>query len=442
MNISLVITRCFFLVLVFLALTVWAQAQQQQQLNSFERDRGRMMLKIIKDDLKEHYYDPEFHGTNIEDLFKTADAKIQNASSNSQVFAIIAQTLMALHDSHTFFLPPPRGFKVEYGWHMQPFGDACYVTAVKPGSDADAKGLKPGDLVQVIDGFTPVRQNAWILRYLFRGLSPRNAQQLVVQTAGSEPRKLEIASRVRQGQKLLDLTNSAEFYGYIHELEAYEHLNRDRFIEFGNDLLIWKMTSFDLSEKELEGLMNSRIKKFKSLILDLRGNPGGYVETLRHVVGYFVGEPIKIGDVKTRTETKQVMSKKVGGSFDGKLIVLIDSDSASAAELFARVMQLQKRATVIGDKSSGSVMESRQYRRQLGTDTVVFYGTSITEADIIMTDGQSLEHVGVTPDELVIPSQEDLAKGRDPVLSHAASLLGVNLDPEKAGKLFPIEWPH
>jgi C-terminal processing protease CtpA/Prc len=160
------------------------------------------------------------------------------------------------------------------------------------------------------------------------------------------------------------------------------------------------------------------------------------------VVGYFVGEPIKIGDVKTRKETKQMMSKKVGGNFDGKLIVLIDSDSASAAELFARVMQLQKRATVIGDRSSGSVMESRQYRRQLGTDTVVFYGTSITEADIIMTDGQSLEHVGVTPDELVMPSQEDLAKGRDPVLSRAASLLGVNLDPEKAGKLFPIEWPN
>jgi len=135
------------------------------------------------------------------------------------------------------------------------------------------------------------------------------------------------------------------------------------------------------------------------------------------------------------------MSKKVG-AFEGKLIVLVDSESASAAEILARVMQLEKRATVIGDQTSGSVMESRQYPRALGTDSVVFCGTSITEADVIMSDGKSLEHVGVTPDELLLPTGEDLAAKRDPVLAHAAGLVGVKVEPEKAGALFPIERPH
>ncbi|HKO60647.1 MAG TPA: hypothetical protein VJV03_05765 [Pyrinomonadaceae bacterium] len=57
-----------------------------------------------------------------------------------------------------------------------------------------------------------------------------------------------------------------------------------------------------------------------------------------------------------------------------------------------------------------------------------------------MTDGKSLERVGVVPDELMIPSGADLAAQRDPVLSHAANLAGINLDPAKAGALFPKEW--
>jgi len=174
----------------------------------------------------------------------------------------------------------------------------------------------------------------------------------------------------------------------------------------------------------------------------LRGNGGGYMDTLRHLVGYFLSEQIKIGDFKGRKETKPVMSKKVGGAYDVKVIVLVDSRSASAAELFARVMQLQKRAFVIGDRTSGSVMMSRHYRRGIGTDTLVFYGTSITEADVIMTDGRSLEHAGVIPDEVLLPTAEDLAARRDPVLARAAAELGVKIDPEKAGAFFPVEWPR
>ena len=131
---------------------------------------------------------------------------------------------------------------------------------------------------------------------------------------------------------------------------------------------------------------------------------------------------------------------QANNAFKGQLVVLVDSRSASAAEIFARLIQLERRGTVLGDRSAGAVMEARQFPHKSGIDVVAFWGMSITDADVIMSDGKSLEKTGVSADEAILPTPADLTAKRDPVLARAAELVGVKLDAAQAGTFFPIEW--
>lgn len=412
----------------------------QPDLN-FQRERGRIMLKTIKDDLKKNYYDPTYRGMDVEARFKTADEKMKTAESVGQVFGIIAQVLLDLDDSHTFFIPPGRSSQTDYGWRMQAIGENCFINAVKPGSDAEAKGVKIGDQVLMVNGYPPTRTNLSTINYLFNTLRPQPSLVMDLKSPEGQTRRLEVKAKIRTGKLVKDLTSTMDYNDLMREAEDDDRLSRPRHVVVGDDLLIFKMPDFSISESAVDDMIG-KARKYPLLILDLRGNPGGYVKTLEWMMGYFTEqEDLKIADLKGRKEMKPMKARlHKGQQFKGKLVVLVDSESGSAAEIFARVIQLEKRGIVIGDRSAGAVMRSRRYGHESGTDTVIFYGASITDADVIMADGKSLERTGLTPDELLLPKAQDMASGRDVVLAHAVKLLGGELTPEKAGTFFPIEW--
>lgn len=429
-----------FALTCFLALGA-LQPARAQSFSSVERGRAHDMLNTLKDDIEKNYYDTKYHGVDVEARFKAADEKLKHATSLGQALGIIAQAMIDLDDSHTVFLPPPRPERIEYGWRMQMIGDKCYVIAVKPGTDAEAKGLKVGDIIESISGFRPTRKEYWKMEYYYYALSPRPELHIVAQSPDGESRPLDIAAKVKQGKRVIDpMANSGQdLWDMVRESEKADHMDRHRFYEVGSTV-IWKMPNFEFEPAQVGSLMG-RIKGHSTLVLDLRNNPGGYTETLKQMVGYFFDRDIKIADMKGRKEMKPMVAKSQGGNiFNGKLIVLVNSKSASCAELFARTIQLEKRGTVIGDRSAGAVMQARILNHSLGTDNIVPYAASITDADLIMSDGQSLEHTGVIPDELKLPTGAEMAAGQDTVLAYAAQLAGLNLSPDKAGTLFPFEW--
>jgi carboxyl-terminal processing protease len=422
-------------------------AHAQQQVSGFERDRWKDALGLIKDDIRKNYYDPTYRGIDLEAHFKKAEEKMKQAQSLGQLFGIIAQALLDFDDSHLFFVPPNRASRFDYGWRTQMIGDRCFVTAVKPGSDAEAKGLKPGDEILELDGYRMDRRNHWKMQYAYYSLRPVPGVRLAVAGPDGRQRQLDVLTKVTQRKRVLDLTgatSSIDLNDFIRDMDDDERERREasRGLSLGeNQLMVWKFEEFAHTESEIDAVM-AKARKHKGLVIDLRGNGGGAERTMLRMIGNLFDRDVNVGEIKRRKETKPLVAKTRGGDnvYKGDLVVLVDSGSGSASELFARVIQLEKRGTILGDRTAGAVMRSRMHPHESGVDVIAPYGASITDADIVMTDGKSLEHVGVTPDKVLLPAAADLAAGRDPALSQAATLLGFTLDPEKAGALFPLKW--
>jgi C-terminal processing protease CtpA/Prc len=430
----------YFAKFLSIAFLLVAQGWAQQQMSSLDRGRAQDMLRVVADEVRKHYYDPKFHAVDWDAKVAEARQKIEKMNSMNMAMSEIAVVLDSLHDSHTFFLPPQHASRFDSGWQYQMVGDRCFVTRVRPKSDAEAKGMKPGDEILTLNGYTPTRDDLWKMQYVFSVLRPQPGFRLGLQDPAGAQRQLDVVSKVHEGFRVTDLTGGIEIWDLVRQMENQEHLVKARTAELSEQLLVLKVPEFAFSANEADAMID-KTRKYANLIVDLRGNPGGSVESLKYLVAGMFDKEVKIADRVGRKESKPEVAKRAPSHFSGKLAVLVDSGSASAAELFARVMQIEKRGVVVGDRSSGHVMESRRYSEKMGTDTVIFYGVSVTEWDLIMADGKSLERTGVTPDEIVRPSAKDLAAGRDPVMARAAELLGVKVSPEEGGKQFPYEWP-
>lgn len=410
----------------------------QQPMTNITRGWAEDMLNVVAGDVRRTYYDPKFHGVDWDAKIAQTKMQIDKATTMEMALSYIAAAVDSLNDSHTLFYPPERNKESDFGFESQIIGpDRCYVTHVRPHSDAEAKGLKPGDEILTVNSYLVDRTNRWKMDYMFSVLRPQAFLNLRVQMpSDGSSKEVQVNAKVTPRKNPRDLS-----WSWLRELDEERRSMRARSIELGDDLMIVKLPYFEYTNSQIGSIM-ARARKHRTLVLDLRGNPGGAVETLNNVVGALFEKDVKIADRVTRKESKPWIAKSQHIVFTGKLIVLVDSDSASASELLARVVQLEKRGIVLGDHTSGSVMEAKFHENQIGGDFLMFYGESITDANLIMTDGNSLEHVGVKPDEEIIPTAQDLVNDRDPVIAKAAELAGVKLTPEEAGKMFPYEWSY
>jgi len=417
------------------------QSAPEKNIDS-TRDSGLKMLNVVKEQIKANYYDSKFHGIDLDARFKVAELKIKQALSYAQIIGIIAQAVIDLNDSHTSLIPPPYKSTTVYGWKMQMIGNACYITAIAPGSDAEAKGLKPGDRIIALDGNEPTRKTMWKIKYYYYVLRPKSQVEVTVETPAGERRQVDVLTKnyrrhFEEDSGMIYVRDpiTSDLGEVLKTVKIYH--------EFGTDLIVYRFRSFDTDSDDIDKMMK-KLGGHKAAVVDLRNNSGGRSDMLERFISYLFNHEVKVGDLKRRKEVKEVKVKpRKSHAFAGDLIVLIDSESKSAAEVFARLMQIEKRGLIVGDRSAGMVMENMVYDYDFDDRDrqPVLYGLMITDADIVMSDGKSLEWIGVTPDKLILPTSDDIRNRRDPALAYAASLGGIKITPEEAGALFPGNAP-
>jgi C-terminal processing protease CtpA/Prc len=196
-----------------------------------------------------------------------------------------------------------------------------------------------------------------------------------------------------------------------------------KYQDFEGNIGYLKLRTFMVSPRNVDSMV-SKVKNSRAVIIDLRGNGGGAIETLTSLAGSFTDQSYEMAKQVGRDKTEAIKVKAETPRIIAPVFVMVDSESASASEMFARDLQVRKRAVVIGDNSSGRVNLGQIFPEKVGASVMVAFGTEIAVAKVLMEDGEELENHGVKPDEFCIPTAQDLQQEKDPCLDRALELAG------------------
>jgi C-terminal processing protease CtpA/Prc len=412
----------FLAAFLFLALPLSAQVPI-----GFERDRMEMILETVSRDVEKNFYDPSLRGLDWKALTEQTRRRIEASDSAGEMLTAIFSLVERLKDSHTVFLPPSRIVEARFGFEAKTIGDHVRIYKLDPKGAAAAAGLQRGDRIHSINGFTADRATFDLMMLYFRILRPVALMEIEYSRGGAPPKKLRVEAKVTQKPIVTDLTDIDNIYQLIRQAEAAD--DEDPFMYGDYDGGVgYLYLPYVTSDGSLLNRLAGRVKSSRAVVVDLRGNPGGSVDGLAHFVGFFEPEATVIADMVGRQKTEPMKVKPRKPALQGPLVILVDSQSASAAEVFAHHFQRTGRGVVVGDRTSGRVTVARFYSHQIGQDVVVPYGIQVAVARAVFPDGEELEARGVKPDVLCLPTEEDLREDRDPCLKVAINLARERLN--------------
>lgn len=328
-------------------------------------------------------------------------------TAQERLYGAIQGLTESYGDPYTVFMPPAKAQEFQedisgafegVGMELGTKDKAITVVAPLKDSPAEKAGIRTGDKVLAIDG------------KLTDGMAVDTAIQLIRGKKGTTV-KLTVA---REGEsKPLEISIVRDVIS-IPVLKSYKRADGIFVVE----LYSFSANSADLFRGALRDFFESGSTK---LILDLRGNPGGYLDAAVDMASYFlpVGETVVTEDFKGKQDP--VVHRSVGYNvFANKklsMAILIDQGSASASEILSGALQQHGVAKLIGTRSFGK--GSVQQLMDLGGGAQL----KITIARWLTPNGTSISDGGLTPDIQKDRTIDDVKAGKDPQMDSAVSWL-------------------
>lgn len=325
-------------------------------------------------------------------------------SDEKKVWGAIGGLAASLGDPYTFFLQPEEKTIFEQdvqgkfgGVGMQIGMKDGFITVISPlkGSPAERAGIKEGDKIFRIDGATTTAMSIDRALYLIRGEIGKPVALSLVRAGVDKPIEVTV---VREDIQVPTIKSDMKDGVFIISLYGFP------------------ATGADLFREALRDFTKSGSDK---LVLDLRGNPGGYLEVAVDMASWFLPP----GKIVVKEEEKggggQVFRSKgyniFGDNF--KFVILVDGGSASAAEILAGALNENGVATLVGIKTFGK--GSVQELIPISDKTSL----KLTVARWITPNGTNLSAGGLDPDIKVEITKDDIEHGRDPQMDKAIQVV-------------------
>ncbi len=346
------------------------------------------------------------------DLLETYFYDPSRLDPQKMIYGAVKGMVESAGDRYTFFSTPAQTgverthLEGEYegigAYIDQQNGFPVILGPVHDDTPAARAGLRKGDIVIAVDGWET--EGVPLEEVIARIKGPAGTQVTLTISRAGEPEPFDVT-----------LTRA-----HI-EVPSVEGKMRD------DGLAYMKLFVFGGSTaRELDATLKTLLAQNpRGLILDLRGNGGGYLEAAQEVLGRFLREGIAAYEAD-REDHRQSIPLIPGEvqAFDIPLVVLVDGGSASASEIVAGALQDYHRATLIGEQTFGK--GSIQHVFDLPDGSSV----RITVAQWLTPNARRIQDRGLTPEIIVPLSPEDYEAGRDPQLDAAAAyLLGRPLPP-------------
>lgn len=356
---------------------------------------------------------------STEGLFKN----LLGATASDDRFSAFMNTVTLEMDPHTNYMAPIDAGTRESMMSHRFFGlglelitkdGVITVKRVMAGGTADASGLIQAEdrIIQVSDANGKMVEVTGMsivdVSKMIRGEKGTVLNLLVRKSDGHEkaisvPRGEVIETE--NAAKSAVIEKNGKKYGYLRLQEFYRDFKRADGAQCAMDM---GKEIMKLNEQHIDGM-----------VVDLRGNPGGSLDEVVKIAGFFVKTgPVVLGRDRTQTE-RYTINNNDQTLYDGPLAVMVDEGSASASEIFAAAIQDYKRGIVVGSPSSygKGTMQETQAMGKLGDKDKgipdVSYGSlALTIKKFYRINGTTTQLNGVTPD-VIFPSRKIYLKMRE-----------------------------